>query len=827
MHLDKAEKKQTSFGDVASTSDVTETVQPVQGERNERSEPEDAQGDSEPRACDENEEPSASAGPDASTSTESMVAACKPHWNYRARWVLFYWLPLAGLIGMLVWLGSPHTSDSDPWYAVLAAGWNELNGPAFWVPALWAFWMPWFNGPTSPIRGMRRIVFRDFNENDVRPWAIPLMHGLVWSACVQIPGPAFVPGLAFVAAFLTYDIFLIRYDILQIYFKRMAADVSPLTVVFSGLTLWWAYLATGLSLSHHYTSNTPLSILASVVIIIAPIQLMLLLARSRPIHVKVRKVAVIGAGWTGVYAAKWLLQSGLEVRVFERKEHLGGLWKYDKNKPGGVCEETYASSSKFYMHAADFPMKTSVFPTHQEIYKFINDYADKFEVREHVSFNTSVKSVRKRGDEWIVTGETQDGEFTETFDAVVVASGFNEVPLGFTGRYEGFDGDVIHSSQYKNTDLLSQYKRIVVVGLGESGVDVAHEFARIRDNEVYVSGSSQWFAGRFMAGDFAADTLMAPGVRTLMAKSIDLERRGRGLIQQVIHIIWGDQGSSVKEWGVDVPWLHGFVTKSRAAVEDVHRRRITAKTRIVRCSGHTVEFDDGSTVEADLIVDCTGFAPTFPFLDKNYRFNDLYRLVFDRNDPTLSFAGTARPTLGSIPALAEMQSRWIAAVYSGRLPLPNQEEQELESYFTQRTHRRRFYTSAKRPNLVDHSFYADLLARDMHIHVPWGRALLTMPHRFQMLLLAPWMAFKYELRGPRRHEAVQNIHDSMPHAKMYYFFIKKRFLRIGGLVWAIQLGLLALVAVNVPLFVIYALVGVFATQWLAKELLAKRRDLLY
>ncbi len=766
---------------------------------------------------------------DVGTDRAAMIEACTPFWNYRARWFLLYFLPIGGLLAVLTWLGRPLVAADAPWHATLAAGWGQINGRDFWVPALWALWMPWFNGPHSPVPGMRRIVFRDFNGNAKFYFTISLLHGLVWSLCLMLPVPLYVSAMAFAAAFLTYDIFLIRYNLLEIYFKRMAADIGPLTVVFSGLSGWWIYLVTGLSLAHMYGANTPLSVLVSTALIVAPMQLMLILRRRRPVQVKVRKVAVIGAGWSGMYATKWLAQAGLDVRTFERKGHLGGLWKYDTDAPSTVSDETFASSSNFYLHASDFPIDTSPFPTHQQIFQFLNDYADRFNLRDYISFNTSIRSVKKQGDTWVVTGVSEDGEFSEEFDAVVVSSGFNGTPQNFQARYQGFSGEIMHSSTYKHTDdeAVAKHKRIVVVGLGESAADIAHECARIRSKDVYLSGSTQWFAGRFMAGDFAADTLMAPGVRTLMARTMDLEYRGRQLIQRVVHLIWGDQGSGVKEWQVDVPWLHGFVTKSRAAVEDVHRGNLVPKSRIVSCSGRTITFEDGSTVEADLIIDCTGFQPSFPFLDKKFCFTKLYNLVFDREDPTLSFTGTARPVLGSIPGLAEMQARWVASVYSGRASLPEHEEQEIETFYSRRAHKKRFFTAEKRPNLVDHSFYADGIARRLAIDVPWLRTLLTMPHKLQMLLLAPWMAFKYELRGPRYRQALQNMKAHMPKAKMYYFFIKKRFLRIAMVVWLIQLGLIAVVATSVPGYVLLAIIAVMLAQWMGREMYIRHRRLRY
>ena len=86
-----------------------------------------------------------------------------------------------------------------------------------------------------------------------------------------------------------------------------------------------------------------------------------------------------------------------------------------------------------------------------------------------------------------------------------------------------------------------------------------------------------------------------------------------------------------------------------------------------------ITFDkEENPVEIDHILLCTGFQWVHPFFPKT-DIHDLYKLVFASDvDGTLAFVGTARPVFGSIPALAELQARWVAAVFSGRCRLPSE-----------------------------------------------------------------------------------------------------------------------------------------------------------
>jgi hypothetical protein len=548
------------------------------------------------------------------SAVQAEPEQCNPFWNFRARWILFYLYPLTLLILVIAYFAGLALYQHPTW-DLFETVWDGLNTRNFWVPLLWGVWMPWFNGPNSPVLGLKRIVFRNFSGNVFLPLAVPLLHGLVWLACSQLSLTSIGRPLAFAAIFLFYDYLLLRSDLLQIYGVAFAARVTPGKTLKSLLPGWWLYLGCGLELIHQFGSDTPLAVLASAVLLFAPMQLMLFRIRRKPVTVRANRVAVIGAGWSGIYAAKWLAQAGIEVKVYEQTDRIGGPWNIDENMPGTVADSTFESSSVYYMHASDYPMQTEAFPSHKKILDFINSYADHFEIRSKVSLNARVKTVEKEDEQWILRGVTgsDDKAFEDRFDAVVVASGLNEEPRSFDKRYAGFSGEVMHGSRYKHVDCLGEHRRIIVVGLGESAADVAHECARLRSKTVYMSGDAQWFAGRFVGDGLPADTIMAPGLRTLVSRFLDFERRGCGIIQDMIGSLWGPGGSGIAAWMPQVPWPHSFVTKSRVAVDDVHAGKIIAKTRIAGCDGKHVTFTDGTTVEADLIIDCSGFAPDFPF----------------------------------------------------------------------------------------------------------------------------------------------------------------------------------------------------------------------
>ncbi|MEN8131331.1 MAG: hypothetical protein ABFS45_14300 [Pseudomonadota bacterium] len=155
----------------------------------------------------------------------------------------------------------------------------------------------------------------------------------------------------------------------------------------------------------------------------------------------------------------------------------------------------------------------------------------------------------------------------------------------------------------------------------------------------------------------------------------------------------------------------------------------------------------------------------WPFLTKQSK--RLYKKVFDPADPTPAFIGLARPALGSIPALAEMQARWVASVYCGRCTLPDPERCDLIAWLDAREQPRRYLDPSPYGSLCDHEVNATELATEMGIQVRWLRLLVTSPRVFWTALISPWIACKYMLhdRDPdKRAAAIENIRHELPDA---------------------------------------------------------------
>ena len=144
---------------------------------------------------------------------------------------------------------------------------------------------------------------------------------------------------------------------------------------------------------------------------------------------------------------------------------------------------------------------------------------------------------------------------------------------------------------------------------------------------------------------------------------------------------------------------------------------IAVKPNIERfAGGRTVRFADGSEEEIDLVVYCTGYKITFPFLDpKVFAAPDnrmpLYRRVASVEHPGLYFIGFIQP-LGPIMPLAEAQSEWVADLLGGRGALPPAAEMQAEIASEEREMRKRFVASKRHTVEVDFHPYLREIRRE-------------------------------------------------------------------------------------------------------------------
>ncbi|KAK6142951.1 hypothetical protein DH2020_023299 [Rehmannia glutinosa] len=352
------------------------------------------------------------------------------------------------------------------------------------------------------------------------------------------------------------------------------------------------------------------------------------------------KVAVIGAGISGLTTAQALKREAHQVVVYEKSDQLGGTWVYDprvESDPLGLDLNREIVHSSLYrslctnlprqlMGFLDYPFAireygdSSTFPGHEEVLEFLNEFAREFGLVELIRFQTEVVQVDLRNDQWIVGSIANKVSSDEVFDAVVVCVGHHTQPrlADFPG-IENLPGKQMHSHNYRVPEPF-QDQIVVVIGDGPSAKDISLEISRV-------------------------------------AKEVHLSSRSPNI--KISKLDCGDN-----------MWQH---------------------SKIDHVDGNgEVTFQEGVSVNADIILHCTGYKYCFPFLntegivsvDDNH-VGPLYKHVFPPQlAPNLSYVGVPYKS-ASITLTVDLQAKWTAHVLSGKAPLPSKEEMmaDIQEYY--------------------------------------------------------------------------------------------------------------------------------------------------
>jgi len=242
------------------------------------------------------------------------------------------------------------------------------------------------------------------------------------------------------------------------------------------------------------------------------------------------RVAIVGGGPAGLVAAKSLLEEGLHPTVFERSSNLGGQW----NAPGphsGVWKTMRANTSKVTMCFSDFPFEEELpmFLTNQQAHAYLWKYAKHFGLDECLKLNTRVEIVsRADGGGWLVESKTlEERRGAEVFPHVIIAPGrFNKPRIPTVKGLAKFKGATSHTFDYWGNDQF-QEKRVLLIGNGISGLEVADELATDPSITVFSSCRKPRYIITKIFGGIPADgatlhallcSLIAPYRRTRLPK---------------------------------------------------------------------------------------------------------------------------------------------------------------------------------------------------------------------------------------------------------------------------------------------------------------------
>ncbi|CAH1395215.1 unnamed protein product [Nezara viridula] len=330
------------------------------------------------------------------------------------------------------------------------------------------------------------------------------------------------------------------------------------------------------------------------------------------------KVAVIGAGASGLISAKVLSEKGINYDVFETGDQVGGTWIYSENtvdKHGlpvasSMYRDLRSNLPKEVMEFSEYHynIENVSYITRSQVLDYLQSFCNEYNLKENIKLEHLVTKVSRTEGGWLLTAKdlNHGTESIMFYDAVFICIGHYSLPnYPEVEVKESFTGLSLHSHYYKTPDIFDN-KIVLVIGMGPSATDITFNI-HPNSKQIYLSHHCSEEIKQL----FPEDIIHKPDVKAI--------------------------------------------------------------------EGKTVYFEDDTNAEVDAILYCTGYKYSFPFLDEscgikvyNNYVSPLYKQVFSITHPTMIFIGI--PFMAFVIRMFEIQARCALNALTGIANLPPREE---------------------------------------------------------------------------------------------------------------------------------------------------------
>ena len=434
------------------------------------------------------------------------------------------------------------------------------------------------------------------------------------------------------------------------------------------------------------------------------------------------RVCIIGAGSSGIAACQVMHARGIAFDCFEAGSAVGGNWRYNNdNGMSSAYRSLRAKTSRRCMQYAAFPMPLDYpdYLSHELIAEYLDNFVDHFGFRGMIQFRTEVtKAEPAAGGGWDVTVRQRDtgAVRTERYGAVLVANGHHWDPQYPEPAFPGagtFAGQQMHSHHYRTPEPLAG-KRVLVLGVGNSACDVAADCSLVAGRTLLAMRRGAHIVPQYLFGR-PTDHLTLTRLGT---------RAPFRLQSLVVALLLRMAQGNVTRYGMPRPdhrVLCAPPTVSDSLLSKLDDGDIVVKPAIDGFHGDCVRFADGSREPVDVVIYCTGYKISFPFLNETTIGIDgkqipLYRRIVPPQLPGLYFIGLIQP-IGAVMPIAEIQSQWVADLLQGNATLPTNQQMSREIAGYTAATVRRYRACTTHAIQVDFLAYMREIRRERHMGV--------------------------------------------------------------------------------------------------------------
>ncbi|RWS10785.1 dimethylaniline monooxygenase [N-oxide-forming] 5-like protein [Dinothrombium tinctorium] len=490
-----------------------------------------------------------------------------------------------------------------------------------------------------------------------------------------------------------------------------------------------------------------------------------------------KRVVIIGAGISGLLAIKSCKESDiLDIVCYEKCDSIAGLWRYTEEDNGmlTVMKTTVMNTSKEMSAISDFPPDESlpIYLSHKNVVEYLEKYCENFDLKKHINFGKEVVAVIPNtagNKQWsiFVRDVKQKNEYTENADIVMICSGYHSTPnLPHILGMDSFSGEVIHSLNYKKADAFTN-KKVLVVGSGNTAVDIATDLCTVTDKVYLSTRRGFWTLSRYGSNGLPIDMILQKRIYHEFKKIIpnSLSSWFLNFYTSFDHETFGIKPNYNLLAKLPPTFNEYLCSKIASGCLEIFGE-------IERVNGSKVFFkNEDNEHHFDCIILATGYGISYPYLSKtcelfangemtagkDHAYDNFYCHLYEnmfcpylQKPESLIFIGLVQ-SYGSLFALIEMQCRWAAALIAETCePLPSKDEMCVQIERRKRHNLKHYaYTETNQIYLsVDWLAYCDNIALKLKCKPNFLRMLFKEPKLFWYCCVKSLLPYQYRIEGP-------------------------------------------------------------------------------